>query len=109
MLRTTILSATLLALAAGHASADHNWVHTQQREQAHQMYLTPGEHQALHRGTGYGYGYGNSFAQPSYGVPMSGYGYSGSSYWTGSPAALPYTSPAAGCARGGYYGGGFGW
>jgi hypothetical protein len=94
MLRTTIMTTAMVLGASIAASANaaefqttagywpttSGWSSSYQREQIHQRYLTPAEHQALHRGLNNGYGglnngYGSRSVLPSRTYP---YGSSGS-------------------------------
>ncbi len=55
-------SSLVVLLGATVAQADHQWSQSAQREQMHQQYLSPVEHQALHRGLGDR----PSYQQPAY-------------------------------------------
>jgi hypothetical protein len=97
MLRTTIMTTAMVLGAsfaasanaaefqtrAGYWPATSSWSSSYQREVNHQRYLTPAEHQALHRGMNNGYG--NQSVQPSRTYPYS----SGGSVRLYDPRHLP--------------------
>jgi hypothetical protein len=126
-----LLTVGLMTIAAASAAqANDYWNGTAQREQIHQQYLSPVEHDALHRGMNYG----AAQVQPNYRQPNHNYqprfqpqSY-GSTYgnsWNGGGYVRPntgyqsYPSMGTGCGRQrstGYGGsgqfqhfGGYGW
>lgn len=94
MLRTTIMTTAMVLgasfaasanaaefqTAAGYWPTTSSWSSNYQRELNHQRYLTPAEHQALHRGQNNGYGYQSA-------LPSRTYPY-GSSYSSGGSVRL---------------------
>jgi hypothetical protein len=62
-------SSLVVLLGATVTQADHQWSQTAQRERMHQQYLTPVEHQALHRGLGDSH----SYRQPAYRPAVNNY------------------------------------
>ena len=96
-------SSLVVLLGATVSQADHQWSQSAQRERMHQQYLSPVEHQALHRGLGdrpsyqqpayrpavnhytpprsYGgnSGFGLSISNGNFGYSNNGYGNSGNS------------------------------
>lgn len=100
MSRTTLsLGAAILGLAfASSANAADYWNPNLQREQIHQRYLTPAEHQSLHRGSNWN-GWNNNWnSTPNLRYRYnSGYGWNGygSSSW-GATTSPIYTNPSWG-------------
>ncbi len=99
---------TVAASAA--AQANDLWYGTAQREQIHQQYLSPVEHDALHRGMNYGTApVQPNFRQPSYsyqpGFQSQPYGSNYGNSWNGggysrlNAGYQSYQSMGTGCGR----------
>lgn len=100
----------LMTVAVSSNVRANDWYGTAQREQIHQQYLSPVEHDALHRGMNYGaapmqpnyrqpnYNYQPRFQSPSHGS-YYGNGWGGGSYSRPNTSYQSYPSMGTGCSR----------